>query len=81
MREGILRRGFTIITPNMNIELPKGTSVLFDSNPSPTISFPRFKGVKLFMASGNWFVLAWDRLFNVKFDKKKPPYPLKYFKT
>jgi len=79
MREGVLRKGFTINTPTIVFKIPKGTKVRFHSS-TPTIYFEGFEEVVLFREGGQWYASVYGTLFAVLFDQEKPPYPISYFK-
>ena len=83
MAEGVLKRGFTAITSNLNLEIPKGTVVQFKFGQNfadKIIEFPKYPGVKLRKIDGKWFLIAWERLFGpVSYNKENPPYPIYYY--
>jgi hypothetical protein len=83
MAEGVLKRGFTAITSNLNLVLPKGTLVQFKFGETPIdkmIVFPQYPGVKLRKIDGQWFLIAWERLLGpVSYDRNQPPYPICYY--
>jgi hypothetical protein len=80
MREGVLRKGFTINTLNgFGFRIPKGTVVRFHSS-TPRITFDGYSEVVLFRESGTWYASIYGTLFIVVYDRSDPPYPLLYFR-
>jgi hypothetical protein len=77
MREGVLRKGFTIVTPKMRFSIPRGTRVFFHGS-TPTITFEGYD-IQLFKTD-RWYANIYGTLFLVIYDPAKPPYPLSYFK-
>jgi len=77
MGSGILRKGLYLITnENYVFNIPKNTKVIFQNK---TIAFPEYSGIRIFVNNGNAYLIFYDRLFRILFDKSNPPYPISYY--
>jgi hypothetical protein len=77
MGSGVLKKGLYLVTSeNYTFDIPKNTRVLFQNK---TIAFPEFPSLKIFVNNGSAYLIFYDRLFRIVFDKSNPPYPISYY--
>jgi len=75
MRKGVLRKGFTIYTPNTVLTIPPGTEVFFYARSI------RFEGYDVILTEegGRWYAHLFGKKERMIFDYNNPPYPISYY--
>jgi len=77
MRTGVLRKGFTIRTPKLTMEIPSGVKVYFYAR---SIEFEGYPDIYLYENSGKWYAFIWGQKHLLVFDYSNPPYPISYYR-
>jgi hypothetical protein len=76
LRTGVLRKGFTVRTPKVTVEIPPGVKVRFYAR---SIEFEGYPDIRLYENNGKWYAFLFGQKAILLFDYNNPPYPISYY--